>query len=285
MEIKKLGWIGLGNMGTPMAKNLEKAGFELSVYNRSLKKTFDFKDGNIIICNSVSELVKSSDIIFTMVSDDIAAKSIYEQILSTAEISGKLFIDMSTISQKLSVWIAGELKNKGAKMLDAPVAGSTLPATNGTLVIMVGGEEADLELASPYLQKLGKDIRYLGANGKGIAAKLSINYFLSILYLGLAEAVLLGEKNGVDRADLLDIINSSAAGSGATKVKTPLLIDGNYPAAFSLNLMLKDVLLAKNNGADFPLTEAVANAFTQAKDAGYGANDVMAIIDYLKEPS
>lgn len=280
--MKKIGWIGLGNMGTPMAKNLEKANFPLAVYNRSTDKTNDFKGTGTIIADTIAELVKNSDIIFTMISNDTAARAVYDEILTLESIDGKLFIDMSTISQQLSESIAKELKIKQASFLDAPVAGSTVPAANATLVIMVGGEAEDLQTALPYLEKLGQHIKHLGSNGKGIAAKLSVNYFLSILFLGLSEAVLLGEKNGVNRADLLEIINHSASGSGATKVKTPLLINEDYAPAFSLNLMLKDILLAKDNGADYALTNALIHAYSQAKEAGQGENDVISIINYLK---
>jgi len=280
--MKKIGWIGLGNMGTPMAKNLEKANFPLTVYNRSIDKTNDFKGTGTTIADTIAELVKNSDIVFTMISNDTAASAVYDEILTLESIAGKLFIDMSTISQQLSESIAKELKIKRASFLDAPVAGSTVPAANATLVIMVGGEAEDLQTALPYLEKLGQHIKHLGPNGKGIAAKLSVNYFLAILFLGLSEAVLLGEKNGVNRADLLEIINHSASGSGATKVKTPLLINEDYAPAFSLNLMLKDILLAKDNGADYALTDALTNAYLQAKEAGHGENDVISIINYLK---
>jgi len=281
--MKKIGWIGLGNMGMPMAKNLQKANFNLSVYNRSVDKTTEFIGTNAGVSNTIAELVKDSDIVFTMVSNDTAARSVYDEILAIETIDGKLFIDMSTISQQLSLTIADELKAKQAAFLDAPVAGSTVPAANATLVIMVGGAAEDLQTALPYLEKLGQQIKHLGPNGKGIAAKLSVNYFLSILFLGLSEAVLLGEKNGVNRADLLEIINHSAAGSGATKVKTPVLINEDFTPAFSLNLMLKDILLAKDNGADYALTDALTNAYLQAKEAGHGENDVISIINCLKD--
>ncbi len=283
--MKKLGWIGLGNMGLPMAKNLEKAQFPLSVYNRSVDKTTSFKETGTTVAKSLAALVADSDIIFTMLSDDHAAGAVYDEILSMELIEGKIFVDMSTISQQLTESLAGKIKARSASFLDAPVAGSTQPATNGTLIIMVGGEEATLKTVMPYFEKLGKSVKHLGTNGKGIAAKLSINYFVSLLYLGLAESVLLAEKNGINRSDMLEIINESAAGSGATKVKTPLLMNETYAPAFSLSLMLKDILLAKNNGAAYPLTDALAGAYSDAQKAGYGDADVIGVIQYLQEKS
>lgn len=281
--MKKLGWIGLGNMGTPMAKNLEKAGFSVSVFNRTAEKTKPFEATSATISSSVSELVADSDIIFTMLSNDAAIQATYDEIFLAESIQGKILIDMSTISQQLSESIAEKVKEKGGSFLDAPVAGSTQPAINGALIIMVGGEAAALEIARPYLEKLGKLIKHLGANGKGIAAKLSVNYFISVLYLGLAETVLFAEKTGIERSDLLEIINESAAGSGATKVKTPLLISEDYSPAFSLSLMFKDLLLAQKNGVDYALTSSILDTYSNAEKAGLGNQDVISIINYLKE--
>ncbi len=279
--MKKLGWIGLGNMGAPMARNLEKAGFPLNVYNRNAEKTIPFQNSEANICQNIPELVAASDVVFTMVSNDQAVQSIYNEILSLENITGKLFVDMSTISQKLSVSVAKKLKQKGASFLDAPVAGSTQPAGNGTLIIMVGGDAADVETAKPYFEKLSKLTKHMGPNGNGIATKLSVNYFVSLIYLGLAETMLFAGKQGVSRTDILEIINESAVGSGATKIKTPSLIKGEYPPAFALDLMLKDVLLARDNGANYPLTQSLIETYQEAQKAGYGEQDVMAVIDYL----
>jgi 3-hydroxyisobutyrate dehydrogenase len=281
--MKQIGWIGLGNMGTPMASNLSKAGFPLTVFNRSIEKTKPFENTNVKIAQNVTELVTQSDIIFTMLSNDEAVAMVYDEILGMGAIEGKLFIDMSTISEELSVSIAQKLKQKQASFLDAPVAGSTQPAANGTLTIMVGGATADLNIALPYFEKLGKFIKHVGVNGKGIATKLSVNYYLSILYLGLAETVLFAENNGVNRSDLLEIINESACGSGATKVKTPLLINEDYKPAFALSLMQKDIMLAQKNGVDFPLSDAVISTYTKALQSSMGNQDVISVINYLKE--
>jgi len=283
MKEEKLGFIGLGNMGHPMAKNLERLESVLSVYNRTIEKAEDFKEKSIV-CHTVAETVENSDVIFTMLTDDHAVKAVYEEILML-DISGKLFIDMSTISPETTKEISAAVKIKEAGFIDAPVAGSTKPAAEGTLIIMAGGEEQDIRRAEPYLKKLGKSIKHLGGNGKGIAAKLSVNYFISAIYQGLAETVLFSEKLGIAREDMLEIINESASGSGATKVKTPLLINNSYEPAFALDLMLKDILLAKNAGAGFPLSEALIATYQSAHDAGFGKDDVIGIINYLKDKS
>ncbi|OJV53648.1 MAG: 2-hydroxy-3-oxopropionate reductase [Bacteroidetes bacterium 43-16] len=282
MQTEKTGFIGLGNMGHPMAKNLEAAGFPLFVYNRTKEKADDFRERSTV-CNSISELVAQCDVIFTMLTNDEAAEQVYREIRSSAELSGKLFVDMSTISPSASGRICEALRDQGAGFLDAPVAGSTQPATEGTLLFMVGGEDASVQRARPYLQKMGKLIKHLGANGKGLSAKLAINYFLSALYQGLAETVLFADQLGIAREDMLELINNSAAGSGATKVKTPLLIQGSYPPAFALELMLKDILLAKDAGADFPLSSVLMETYTNAAQKGAAKDDVIGIINFLKQ--
>jgi len=281
MSEEKIGFIGLGNMGHPMAKNLEKAGFQLSVFNRTAEKAEDFKERSIVQ-NTISDVVKNSDVIFTMLTNDAAVKAVYEEVL-IQDISGKLFIDMSTISPEATNDISSAVKIKEAGFLGAPVAGSTKPAAEGTLIIMVGGDEKDLQRAKPYLQKLGKHIKHLGENGKGIAAKLSVNYFLSTIYQGLAETILLSDKLGISRKDMLEIINESASGSDATKVKTPLLTDENYDPAFALDLMLKDILLAKDAGANSPLSKTLIETYQSAHDDGFGKDDVIGIIQYLSK--
>ncbi|MFP9114741.1 NAD(P)-dependent oxidoreductase [Flavobacterium sp. RHBU_3] len=281
--MKKIGWIGLGTMGRPMAKNLEKAGFPLKVYNRTVAKTEVFKNSNTKIASSLKDLAENSDIIFTMISDNKAVQSVYDEILSLENIAGKIFVDMSTISQKLSEAISKQLAAKGASFLDAPVAGSTKPATDGTLIIMVGGEEDTLKTVLPYFEKLGKKVQHLGKNGKGIAAKLAINYYVALTYQSLSETVLFAEEKGIQREDFLEILNESALGSGATKLKTPLLINDEYPPQFALDLMLKDILLAKENGADFPLTQPLVETYLNAQKAGLGQQDVVGLVKFLKK--
>ncbi len=280
MKIEKLGFIGLGNMGYPMAKNLEKAGFPLSVYNRNSSKAVGFEKQSFIR-KDIAELVDQSDIIFSMLTNDEAVSEVYEKILQQ-RIEGKLFVDMSTISRERCVSIASKLKEKGASFIDAPVAGSTKPAAEGTLIIMAGGELEDLERARPYLERMGKSIKHLGENGQGIAAKLAINYFLSTIYQGLAETILFSDKLGIKRNEMLEIINDSASGSGATKVKTPLLVEENYSAAFALDLMLKDIRLAQQAGADYPLLKTLLETYGKAQDNGFGQLDVIGIIESIK---
>lgn len=268
-------------MGHPMAKNLEKAGFPLSVYNRSADKAADFSAASQV-CTDIPKLVAESDIIFTMLSNDDAVHAVYETILQLP-IAGKVFVDMSTISQSASVEIGKLLRNEQADFVDAPVAGSTQPAKEGTLIFMVGTSNTSLSRVKPYLSVMGKEVLHLGENGQGIAAKLCINYYLSILYQGMAETVLFAEKMGISAVDMMRIINESASGSGASRAKTPLLVNNEFPAAFALDFMLKDVKLAANAGANFPMSSTLLQTYQAAHDNGLGEKDVMAVIEYLRK--
>jgi len=279
MNNEKIGFIGLGNMGYPMAKNLEKAGFTLSVYNRTPDKAAGFAAASRVYTH-VEELVQESDVIFTMLTNDSAVRAVYTDILKL-DITGKLFVDMSTISQQGSIQLAQSIQERGGAFIDAPVAGSTMPATEGTLIIMAGGDERNIARAQPYFAKMGKLTKHVGNNGKGIAAKLAINYFLATIYQGLAETVAFSGKLGISRTDMLEIINESASGSGATKVKTPLLLKDQYAPAFALDLMLKDILLAREAGASYPLTDTLVDTYQSAHDSGLGEQDVMAIIHHI----
>ncbi|MGO3164112.1 MAG: NAD(P)-dependent oxidoreductase [Sphingobacteriaceae bacterium] len=279
--MEKIGFIGLGSMGHPMAKNLENAGVVLTVFNRTQEKAKAFA-ARSQIANTIPDLVEKSDIIFTMLTNDQAVEAVYDVLLE-CQIQGKLLIDMSTVSPRATATLAVEAESRGAWFLDAPVAGSTLPATEGSLSFMVGGTSEAFVRAEPYLKMMGRALKHLGPSGSGIAAKICINYYLSILYQGMAETVLFAERMGISREDMMSIINGSASGSGASKVKTNLIVNDKYPPSFSVNLMLKDVGLALSSGADFPMSEVLLRTYQGASQAGRGEQDVMAILPFLKE--
>ena len=279
--MEKIGFIGLGSMGHPMAKNLEQAGVELTVFNRTHEKTKDFVQRSQV-ASSIPYLVERSDIIFTMLTDDQAVKEVYDRVLA-CQLEGKLLIDMSTISPRVTATLAVAAGRQGASFLDAPVAGSTLPAKEATLIFMIGGTQRAFARAEPYLKMMGRALKYLGPSGSGISAKICINYYLSILYQGMAETVLFAERVGISRKDMMAIINESASGSGASKVKTDLIVNDKYPPAFSVNLMLKDVGLAVSAGADFPMSDVLIRTYQGASDSGRGEQDVMAILPFLQE--
>src|SRR3954447_22266387 len=187
-----LGWVGLGNMGNAIVKNLLKNGCEVNVYNRTKGKEAELVQAGAKSQNSLQQLVHNSPIIFTMVSDDEAVKEVYtgEQGLLSHSPSGKIFVDMSTVSPQTSRYLADVCNQSQNQFIEAPVSGSVKPAQDGTLIIMAGGPQEAYEKVKPLFDIIGKLSLYLGNNGAGSSAKLAINYFLAVNLQGLAETVL-----------------------------------------------------------------------------------------------
>lgn len=280
MSTEKIGWIGLGHMGVPMVSNLIKAGFNVSVYNRSADKVKPLTDKGAKSAASVGDLSRHCDIIFVMVSDDEAVKDIFADIRKE-DIKGKLFINMSTVSPDTSRYLSEKCSERSAWFLEAPVSGSVKPATEGTLVILAAGDENAYERAIPCFEKLGKLSLYLGEPGQGAIAKLAINYYLAITIQGIAETILFAESHGLSREVMMLIINESACGSPMSTMKTASIIKNDYPAAFPLKHMAKDIRLAKNQKLDTPLSQPVFETFRQALTDKLGDEDVMAVIKTL----
>lgn len=281
----KAGWIGLGNMGNPMVKNLLKAGFEVSVFNRNRSKEDELLALGATSASSPRQLMETCDIIFTMLSDDAAVKHIfeYENGLLSAQGEGKLIVNMSTVSPDTSRYLSAACSRHQLHFLEAPVSGSVKPAQDGALIILVGGTAEDYNKALPFFDVLGKLALLLGPVGVGSSAKLAINYLLGLNLQGLAETVLFAEKNGVRTEDMLTIVNESACGNGITKIKTPAILAKSYPAAFALKHLVKDLRLAREAGLNAPLMQPLFDQYNQAYSNGLGEQDVMAIISQLEQ--
>lgn len=281
----KLGWIGLGNMGIPMATNLLKAGFDVAVFNRTKDKEQVLIEAGASSADSPKQLIESCDVVFTMLSDDNAVKAVFEGTsgLLAGHQSGKLIIDMSTVSPDTSRYLSESCSSAALHFMEAPVSGSVKPAQDGALIILAAGTEEDYETARPMFEVLGRLSFLLGPAGTGSSAKLAINYLLGLNLQGLAETVLFAEQNGVRKADMLSIINESACGNGITKLKSPSILNDAYPAAFALKLLVKDLRLAAEAGLESPLAKPLSDTFSKARDAGYGEDDVMAILKFLQK--
>lgn len=280
----KIGWIGLGNMGIPMASNLLAAGYELSVWNRTPEKAAPLLALGAKSAPTLAQLVDESDILFTMVSDDAAVKAVYdgpEGIIAAAG-KGKLAVDMSTISPDTSRFLAARCQEASIRFLDAPVSGSVGPAKEGTLVIMVGGEKSDYEQAKPMLDKLGKVALHLGPNGAGTSAKLAINLLLGITVQGVSETLLFARSLGISTDQMLNIISESAVGTPLVRGKAASILADDYPAAFALKHMAKDLRLASEAGVSTPLAESANASYRHALENGLGELDLMAIIKDLE---
>lgn len=278
-----IGWIGLGNMGVPMASNLIRAGFEVYVYNRTKSKAEPLLEMGAHFVDQPEQLYRTCDIVITMVSDDQAVKEIYtgaNSFLQTAT-PGKIAIDMSTVSPDTSKALAQACAKRGVSFLDAPVSGSVQPAKEGNLIIMVGGEEQTYLKAKPIFEVLGKMSLFLGENGSGSNAKLAINLLLAITVEGLAETVLFAEQRGIRKEDMLSIITESAVGTPIARMKQPSIMSEEFPAAFALKHMAKDLRLAQEAGASLPIAETVTGTYQTALKEGLGDLDVMAIFKFL----
>lgn len=286
MNQTKIGWMGLGNMGTPMATNLLKAGYNMTVFNRTKAKTKRMTDAGAAVVDTPVNLFETCNVVFSMVSNDDAVKQLYlgeNGLLSSTYTQDKIAIDMSTISPTTSRLIANSCKEKGIQFLDAPVSGSVKPAQDGTLIIMVGGASAVYEKAIPLFDILGKLSIHLGDNGMGSSAKLAINFFLGLNIQGIAETVLFAKNKGISAENMLAIINEGACGSGISHMKTSNILNNNYTAAFALKHLAKDLRLAKEAGLHTPLLDPLFATYQNAEQDGFGNEDVVAVMKYLEK--
>ncbi len=279
----KLGWIGLGNMGVPISLNLLKAGHSVTVFNRTASKASELISAGAVQAQSLEELVQSSDVVFTMVSDDVAVKDLYfsKRLLELAK-PGKIFIDMSTVAPATSREIYTAAKDKGIGFVDAPVSGSVAPAKEGNLLVLAGGEEETYNKVKELFEPIGKMSIYLGESGSGSNAKLAINLLLGITVQGIAESVLFAEEQGIKVEDMLTIINESAVGTAISKMKTPAILKDEYPAAFALKHMAKDLRLAKETGELNAIGNSAYHTYKNALARELGELDVMGVIKELR---
>ena len=278
----KIGWIGLGNMGSPMSQRLISAGFPVTVYNRSKAKEEALKLKGATVASTPRILMEQVDVIIIMVTDDQAIREIFtgdDGLLGT-KTNGKIIINMSTVSPGISKEMASLCSQEGNHYLDAPVSGSVKQAEEGQLVIMVGGNETILEKAKPILEHLGKLTLLVGSTGAGNTAKLAINILLAFHAQGLAEAVVFARQNEIKTKDLITLINISALGNVFTKIKGDAIIQNNYKAAFALKHIAKDLRLAKEEGLATPMGETTFKTFQQAEPV-LGEEDIIAIIKHI----
>jgi len=279
----QLGWIGLGNMGNPMSGRLLEAGYPVAVYNRSKDKEKALRTAGATTADSSAALVQQVDVVFLMVSDDQAVRDLFTgpDGLLQAQTSGKLLINMSTVSPGISQEMATLSQQQGHTYLDAPVSGSVKQAETGQLVIMVGGDEPAFQQAQPLFAHLGKLALHLGPVGHGNLAKLGINTLLGFYTQGLAETFLFAQKHGLKLEDMQTIIANGAMGNVFSKIKGEAIMAENFQAAFALKHLAKDLRLAKAEGLHTPLGEVVHQTFQQAEPT-LGEEDVIAIIKHLQ---
>ena len=287
--MNRLGWIGLGHMGTPMALNLLQAGHRVTAYNRSRDKVTPLAELGATILGSPSAIVAQSDIVFIMLSDSPAIRSVLTQTDGVLEAMtpGKVIVIMSTIAPVDALAFAHQVAAAGGRYIDAPVSGSVGAAKAGQLIVLAGGEGAAIDICQPYFDLLGKETVHLGAVGTGSSAKLAINLLLGVMGQGIGEAVLLAEKLGVDKEKFLGLIAKSALNSPFFQLKKDMFSKEEFPAAFMVELMSKDLGLVKAE-ADrmelaLPLAEAADRTYRRAKEHGKAALDMAAVYLELRD--
>ncbi|WP_367278634.1 NAD(P)-dependent oxidoreductase [Mucilaginibacter sp.] len=278
MNTTKIGWVGLGKMGIPMSQSLIKAGFPIIVYNRSKEKEDGLKVSGAGVASTPAALIQQADVIILMVTDDKAIDDIFkgDNGLLSASTSGKIIINMSTVSPAISKEMAAACAKQGNQYLDAPVSGSVKQAQEAQLVIMAGGDENTFEKVKPILEKIGRMAMLVGDIGAGNTAKLIINTLLGIQAQGLAEAFVFAQQKHIKSADLAMLINNSALGSPLIKIKSEAIVNNNFNALFSLSNIAKDLRLAKDIGLSMPLGEVTYQTFQDAEPA-LGDEDIIAI--------
>jgi 3-hydroxyisobutyrate dehydrogenase len=287
MANMKTGWVGLGTMGTPMVKNLLAKGFPVCVYNRTPEKEKELIKLGAISAGSLQYLSHVSDLVITMVTDDEAVEQVYNRSngLLTDPSPGTLMIDMSTVSTQISKKLAKDCSDKSVGFLEAKVSGSVKPATEGQLVIMVGGNNEDYQKALPIFETLGTQSFLMGEVGIASAAKLCLNYFLALIFQGLSETVLFAQQEHIDKEAILNLVNESALGSGITKLKTQAILNNDFSPAFALKHITKDLRLVQKEGMDLPLLSPLLASYQSASQMGYGEKDAISIISFLDERS
>lgn len=286
---ESVGFIGLGIMGEPMALNLVKAGYQVSVYNRTHKKTQSLEQAGARVASTPAEAAQNADYVMSIVSDSAASEEVIlgkEGVLQTIK-PGAIVIDSATISPVVSRRLACATAGKKASFLDAPVTGSKHGAEKGELTFMIGGERETFERALPLLKVLGKKHIYCGAHGAGLSAKLAQNAIQSTIVEIFCEGFVLAAKSGVRPEVMMEIVQNSMARAALTDFKAPFIFKGDFTPYFPLKWMHKDVTLAMEaafaQGVPMPVTAAVKEVYASARAQGKGDLDYAAVVTFLEE--
>ena len=288
----KIGFIGLGIMGKPMARNLLKAGHQLVVYDIVKEAIGDAVAAGAVAAASPKEVAQACDRIITMLPNSPHVKTAVlgaNGVLEGAK-SGTLLIDMSSIAPGAAQEIAAECKKAGVKMLDAPVSGGEPKAIEGTLSIMVGGDKALFEsVKDEILLKMGASAVHCGEIGAGNTTKLANQIIVACNIAALAEALTLAKKAGVDPSKVFDAIKGGLAGSTVMNAKAPMMIAGDFKPGFRIDLHIKDLANALDTGhsvaSPLPLTSAVMEMFQALRVENAGQEDHSALARYYAKIS
>jgi len=284
-----IGFIGLGIMGRPMAKNLLKAGYPLIVHSRSQGPVQELVGAGAKAASTPRDVAAQVDVLITMLpnSPDVELVALGSNGIVEGAKRGLLFLDMSTISPIVSKKVGEALGAKGVRMLDAPVSGGEKGAIDAALSIMVGGEKADVDAAMPIFSAMGKTITHLGPLGAGGFTKLANQIIVAINLTALGEALTLARKAGLDRELTLKALGGGLAGSRCLDQKSPNYIAGTYNPGFKVDLHFKDLGLimesARALGVPLPTTSVVQELFSALRVQGRGGLDHSGVITLLED--
>jgi 3-hydroxyisobutyrate dehydrogenase/2-hydroxy-3-oxopropionate reductase len=281
----KLGFLGLGLMGYPMARRLLQAGHEVALWSHTGGKAEKLAgEGKGVACATPKEVGEQAECVFVCVGDTEMSRSVLldKNGLIEGAKAGTIVADASTIAPEGSRKIGVEFAGRGVHFLDAPCTGSTPGATNGTLTFMVGGEKEVFDRAKPWFDSMGKVFFYCGGPGMGLHAKLTQNLILANIMQAFSEGIVLSTKAGVDPSLMLQILDNSAAKSGLISYKAPFVLKRDFGTNFSTKWMHKDVSLALDSANDLevplPATAATQQMLRAAIAKGYGDADFCSVI-------
>ncbi|MGA9885144.1 MAG: NAD(P)-dependent oxidoreductase [Candidatus Acidiferrales bacterium] len=289
-----VGLIGLGLMGKPMGRNWLRAGYPLTVWNRTKSRADDLVRAGAKLASSPREVAAQSDVLVTIVSDPPAVEEVIFGPAGRDDFGalagmrrGTTLIDSSTVSPDLARRISAECAERGIDFLDAPVTGGTWGAEKGELVFMIGGKQEVLDRVKAVLEAVGKRFFLLGPNGAGQTVKLGMNLLLALEVDALAESLALVTAAGVAPERLIEVMQSSMGRSPLLDVKAPLILKNEFPASFPLRLMHKDVRLAlelaRSCGVVLPAGSAAYSTYTTVKDSSSDDPDFSAIARFWRK--
>ncbi len=283
----RIGFVGLGVMGSRMVKRLLDAGHSVTGYNRTRAKAEDLIAAGMAWADTPRAAAEASDITLSIVSDTQALEQIAEGpdgVLAGLS-AGKIYIEMSTVSPAAIRQLAAKAKAQGAAMLDSPVSGSVATLEQGQLTMMVGGDPQTFKQAEPVLLDIGMKATYVGESGQAVSMKIAVNLNIAAQVLVLSESVLLAEKAGIPRQTALDVLTNSVVASPLIKYKAPFLIEMPEQAWFTAAMMHKDIglalALAKEVGANLPVTYTSEEYFKRVQKLGLGDKDFAVVSQAL----
>jgi 3-hydroxyisobutyrate dehydrogenase len=285
----RLGFIGLGIMGRPMAKHLIAAGHSMTVWNRSRPGIDDVVAAGGVAAASPADVARASEVVFTMVGDapDVEAVALGENGIMTGASAGLIHVDCTTISPGVTREIAAKYAERGVLMLDAPVSGGEGGAVNAALSIMVGGPKDVFDKCLPLFESLGKTITYCGEQGAGQITKLCNQVAVAGTNMAVCEALVLAAKSGVSRTTVLQAISGGAAGSWQMTNLAPKMVQGDFKPGFKVWHQEKDLRhaldLARENHLPLPGTALVSQLFALLQNEGLGEEGTQALVKALEK--